>query len=99
MFVQFSKTLKVYFNSTACEPQSRDITTWAPQTTDLLVWKTGYDIQYSLIPNLIALRAEQEGILADPETSEENRTIALDRKAKLTDGINGWNATLIRNQV
>ncbi len=65
----------------------------------MLVWKTGYDIEYALIPSLIALRAEQEDILADPNTTEANRTIALDRKEKLTDGINGWNATLSRNKV
>jgi hypothetical protein len=89
----------VFFNITACEPQSREITTWAPETTDVLVWKTAYDIQYALIPNLIALRAEQDDILANPNTTEANRTIARDRKDKLTDGINGWNATLSRNKV
>ncbi len=89
----------MFFNVSACEPQSAEITTWAPKTTDVLVWKTAYDIEYALIPSLIALRAEQAAILADPNTTEANRTIALDRKDKLTDGINGWKATLSRNKV
>ena len=99
LLLQFSKTLRVFFNNTVCQPQSREITTWAPQTTDILVWKTAYDVQYFIIPSLVALRAEQDGILANPDTTVENRNIALDRKAKLMDGINGWTATLDKNKV
>ena len=87
------------FNASVCKAQSTDITTWAPQTTDVLVWKTVYDIQYYLIPSLVALKDEQEAILADPNITGTNRTTALDRKAKLIDGINGWTATLDKNKV
>ncbi len=63
------------------------------------MWKTAYDIQYYLIPSLVELKDEQEAILADPNITGANRTIAEERKKKLDDGINGWTATLEKNRV
>jgi hypothetical protein len=89
----------VSFNSSTCAVSGVEITTWAPQTTDVLVWKTRFDVEDLLLPTLAKLKAEQEALLSDPDIEDDDRVVAQARVLKLQDGISGWESTLAKNQV
>jgi hypothetical protein len=98
-YLQFAKAIKVSFDVATCRASGVEITTWAPQTTDILVWKTKFDVVDVLLPTLHQLKLEQEEILADPDIDEDDRKVANSRVLKLQDGITGWESTLAKNQV
>jgi len=89
----------VTFNVAKCVPEAKEITTWVPQTTEILVWKTTYDIEQVLLPTLKLLKVEQDEIKLMPNITTEERDVAIGRSDKLKFGIDGWTSTLSRNQV
>ncbi len=98
-FAQFAKAVKVTFDAAVCLAQAQDVTVWAPETTEILVWRSAFDIQYEIIPALEVQLAEQTAIQSQPNASIDVINASVAQSSKLQFGIQGWQNVLSRNQV